>query len=137
MRPQYITKNLIYIFLLASFFCASNAVHAEFLLFKVGDKASYTISQKLDSEYEIFDEITYSQSEATIDLDIEILSSNNDTSHYPFDVEVTLRKILISEVQQDGKSSTIIRYDSDCSKNLENIVLATHLDKLINHPLSF
>lgn len=135
MNSRCIAKNLLCIFLLFSFFYANN-VQAEFLLFKAGDKASLRICQKLDSEYENFDEITYSQSEAIIDLDIEILSSNQETSHYPFDVEVTLRKILISEVQQDGKSTTIISYDSD-SANKENKILSTHLDKLINHPLLF
>lgn len=111
-------------------------MHAEFLVFKVGDKASLRICQKLTSEYEIFDEITYSQSEATIDLDIEILSSNQETSDYRFDVEITLRKILISEIQQDGKSTTTINYDSE-SANKENKILSTNLDKLINNSLVF
>lgn len=125
------------IFLLSSFLWGNNALYSEFLLFKAGDKASYTISQKLTSEFEIFDETTYSQSEATIDLDIEILSLNQKTFRYPFEVEVTLKKIIISEIQQDGISSTIIRYDSDCLRNLENNILAEHLDRLINYPLNF
>ncbi|MGA8164417.1 MAG: hypothetical protein WB791_05240 [Waddliaceae bacterium] len=108
-------------------------------MFKIGDKASYTISQKLtaETEDEFFDEIRHIQSEGIIDLDIEILSSNQEIFSYPFDVEVTLRKILISEIQQDGKSTTIIEYDSDGLKNTENYILEEYLSKLINHPLNF
>lgn len=128
-------KNLTKLFLITAFFYATN-VHAEFLLYKAGDKASYTISQKLISEHEIFDEKTFSESEATINLDVEILSLNHETSNYPFNVKVVLRKIFISEIQQDGKSKTIISYDSD-SENKKNKILATYFDKLINHPLVF
>lgn len=136
MNFQCIDKNLLCVFLLFSFFYAHN-VHPELLLFKAGDKASLRICQKLASECEFFDETTYSQSDATIDLSIEILSSNQETSHHPFDVEVTLKKIFISEIQQDGKSTTMISYDSDRGANKENKILATHLGKLINHPLVF
>lgn len=134
---QFIIQNAKYFALLTSFFYATDGC-ADILLFRTGDKASYTISQTLVSEHKFFDETTCSQSESTIDLDIEILSCSNETSDYHFDVEITLRKIIISEFQQDGKSSTIIRYNSGYSKGeLENSVLATHLDKLINHPLVF
>lgn len=135
MNSRSCVKNFLYCFLLFSFLFA-HSVYAEFLLFKTGDKASYTISQKLASEYEIFDETTYSKSEATIDLDVEILSANQETSSYPFEVGVTLRRLLISEIQEDGKSSTIINYDSGSSNN-ESKILAAHLDKLINQSLVF
>jgi hypothetical protein len=137
MRFQYIIKNLMCVFLLASFFCSYNTMYAELLSFKAGDKASYTISQKLNSECEISDEKINSQSEATMDLDIKILSANQQTSSYPFDVEVTLKRILISGVEQDSQGTTVIKYDSDSSKPVENSVLAEHLNKLINHPLTF
>lgn len=135
MGLQLIVKNVRDLFLLTSVFFSAN-LQAEILLFKTGDKASYSIFQRLDSEYEIFNTTTYSQSEATIDLDIEILSSNEET-HYPFDVKVTLRKILTTEFQQDDENSTIIGYESDCPIELKNIGLATHLDKLIDYPLVF
>lgn len=138
MKTQRSAKNLMYFFWLISFFCANTTAHAEFLLFTVGDKASYTISQKLNSEYNFFDDkITYAQSEAMIDLDIKILSANPKASDYLFDVEVILKKIFIFEIQQDGKSSTIISYDSDGLKNPENKLLEQYIDKLINYPLNF
>ncbi len=131
---KFITKKLTYLFALASFCCANGALYAEFLLFKPGNKASYTISQKIVSEYGIFNETTYTQSEAIIDLDIKVLSSNRETLSYPFEVEVTLKKVLISEIQQNDYSSTTIRYDSN---GLEVNALTEYFDKLIDYPLVF
>lgn len=81
--------------------------------------------------------MTHIESETTVALDIKIVSSNPQTLSYPFDVEVTLKKFLVSEIQQDDQSSTVISYDSDSLRTLENYVLAEHLDKLISHPLRF
>lgn len=121
-------------------------MYAEVLSFKAGDKASYTISQKLIADREFFGLLTiYTQSEATIDVDIEILSSSQETSSYPFDVEVTLRKILISELNKSHLGSSIMigsssfGYDSSRINfsTSENHILAQKLNKLIDHPLNF
>lgn len=140
-----IFKYLTYIFLLSLFF-AKNALYAEFLSFKVGNKVSYTISQKLNAEYEMDDEKCYAESEAKIDVDIEILASNEQTFSYPFDVQVVLKKVVFSEIVRDGQTSEMMKYDSNSLKT-ENYAfgsaeyytkeIAEHFDKLINHPLIF
>ena len=129
-------KYVASVFLLSSFFYTSNVVYAEFLIFKAGDKASYTISQKTTGERKLFDETILADSQATIDVNIEVLSSNEQSS-YPFDVVVTLKKIFFTEVQQNGESSTTISYDSSGLKTVENHILAKHIDQLIDHPLHF
>lgn len=138
MKFDSIIKHVLsYTFVLAMFFCADNAVHADTLLFKAGDKAFYTITQKINAEGIIFGDPIIHESEATIDFNVEILSSNPETLGYPFDVEINLRRMRVVQSESDGSSTDKIKYDSKSSKNSANPVLVKHLKKLIDHPLRF
>lgn len=134
MKFQFIIKSVCFA---SIFFCVANYANADVLSFKTGDQASYTITQKLDVEQELFDVIWHAQSETTIAIDMKILSSNPETFSYPFDVEVTLKKLAFYEREQDEDGSRTIKYDSKGVRTPENTVIAEYLDKLIDHPLSF
>lgn len=131
-------KRLFNKFFVSTFFLLlyCNQAHAEQLLFKAGDKASYTISQKVNLQESLLDKASYTQSEATIDLDICILSVNEETMSYPFDVEVTLKNIILNEVEQDGTSITTRHYDSNEAPKPENGLPNAQLGKLIDFPLN-
>jgi len=137
MKLQQITQRFVLAFFFVCLVCITQVANAELLSFKPGHKASYTISQTLFAELSHLGETVYCQSEATMDLDIEILSTNEETGSYPFEVKLSIQKLLISELQQNGLSSTTIRYNSHRDTPPENHLLATHLDTLINAPLHF
>ncbi|HEV8051743.1 MAG TPA: hypothetical protein VGP47_04550 [Parachlamydiaceae bacterium] len=137
MNFQNMTKKIVLLLLLISLFYVS--IQADVLSFKSGQKATYTITQNLDAEIAVFNETMHCRSEAAIDVDIEILSSNLQTSSYPIDVKITLKRVLFSEVQQEGQITKQIIYDSN-SKDLmtvENHLLAEYYENVINHPLYY
>lgn len=136
MTFSYSTKKVLVV-LLAIVFCMN--IHADILPFKAGQKAAYTLTQKLDSDIAIFSESDHVESNATIDLDVEILSANEETASYPFDVKITLKKIIYTEIQQDSNSTHVISYDSDIKgRKVANTPLLTeHFQKIIDHPLYF
>lgn len=130
MSFSKITSLYLFTFLL----WIGNSAHAEMLIFKTGDKVSYTIIEKSNTEIEFFKATTSSQAEAEIDLDIEILSSSQGS--YPFNVEVTLKKMIFSDIWQDEKNTTVMKYNSSTSEGLDD-ELTKHFGKLINLPLNF
>ncbi len=149
MNFQFITKKIVSFFFLGSLFLCNTTIYAEplakplvrSLFFKAGDKASYKIFQKADFEIdfgkeEFLNGVLYRQLEETIVLDIEILSSNQQTFSYPFDVKVTLRKLLINNAEQHEESSEIMKYDSSVSEISKNRIEEC-FDKLINYSLIF
>lgn len=130
---KHSTKFLLTTFL-ALFVCQS--AFAEILCFKAGDKASYTITQEVKSELEMFSR-EFGLSTGSIDIDVEILSVNEETLSYPYDVQVTLKHVYGLDVAKDGYSVTTTQYDSGSLKTEENHLLAEYFEKLIDHPLIF
>ena len=137
MSFHFMKKNILSFLLLATLFYTD--IHAGVLTFKAGQKAAYNITQKLDSDIYIFNESEHCQSEARVSFDIEILSVNKKTASYPFDVKITLKKVLFSEIQQNGISTNLIAYDSSSKdlKTSENHLLAEYYEKIIGNPLYF
>jgi len=130
---KYLTKYLLTSFL-ALFVCQS--AFAAPLSFKTGDKASYTIFQEVNSEMEMFSK-EFGHSTCSIDIDVEILSVNEETLSYPYDVQVTLKRVFAIDKEKVGFGVTITEYDSNSLKPDDNQLLVEYFEKLIDHPLTF
>ena len=130
---KYSTKFLLTTFL-TLFVCQS--AFAETLCFKVGDKASYTIIQEINAEQEMFSK-EFGHSKGSIDIDVEILSVNEETLNYPYEVQVTLKHISAVDVAKDRFSVTTTQYDSESLTKEDNKHLVEYFEKLIGHPLTF
>lgn len=117
--------NLTKILFIFAFFLYSNCLVSEILSFKEGEAASYTIYQQVKSECVMGGEFEAFDSECTIDLDLRILSTG-DNGSYPFQVELILRRVLISETDNnffeksvDDSQSLISSFDSFVSAETE------------------
>ncbi len=132
---KYSTKFILNIFLTVCIGVCQFAF-AEPLTFKAGDKASYTITQETKSELEWFSK-EFGSATGSIDIDVEILSVNEETLSYPYEVQVILKRVSGLDVAKDGYSVTTTAYDSGSLKNEDNQLLAEYFEKLIDHPLTF
>ncbi len=126
---QFFKKLILSVFLLGLLFSISQA---NALVFKAGDQAAYTISEKVDLEVKNIKAAI--QSDATLDLTIKILSTNPETLSYPFEVEVILKKIVASESAKIGKNSKTFKYNSESSKNAST---TQEISKILNVSMLF
>lgn len=143
MNNYFTSKNALSLFFIFSIFFLST-LQAEFLSFKAGDQVSYIITQKSTGTFKFFDDQESREperinvhSDATIHLDVKILSTDENGSKYPFDVEITPKKIVITELQLDGLSTRIICYDSENKELMPFERLENYFNKIINQPLIF
>ncbi len=105
MKITYLIYFVTFVFNLFHFGYAEN------LVFKAGDKASYTIQQTFKSKMDMLGQKSFTNTESSIEFDIEILDSNSETLSYPFSVAITPKKIYVTD---------IIRTCDDVVHNLSN-----------------
>lgn len=129
-------KNIAAHTLIISFFCQS--LCAGTLLFHPGDSASYSVSQIVNAEGQFMGFSHKQNSQGTLNFDIKILASNPETLSYPFDVELIVRRIQVSQIeQQEGPKPKIRQYDSANPAHAQKMKHTEQLTALINTPLHF
>ena len=110
------------------------------MVFKVGDAASYTVTQISDSQV-VFPGLPFLKrvvhSETTTAFDIKILSSDTETLSYPFDVELTVKEIRLNETVKTDDKTEVICYSSENPEDSDKGEWAKHLVKLIHAPMHF
>lgn len=128
------------------FVCVGCSLSAEHLLFKVGDSASYVVTEKVDALVEIVHDKNYGQraeGQSTLAFDVKVVSSNQETLSYPFTVQVTLKQISLDETQvltvegSDVPGKIVTKFDTANIKKSENCKGGVQLASLINKPLRF
>lgn len=146
MKFLNIKKLINCTLIMTACFCAQDSLDAAPMLFKAGDSASYIVTQKVDMDVNQVGVSEHTQSEATIDFDVRILSCNPETQSFPFEVEVHVKHIQMNETQTEvvvtsGEpivNTLEISVDSDeSSKKAKNCSPGKYLTKLTNEKLTF
>ncbi len=140
MTFQNIKKMIVGAFLLGSCFCFHQTLSADPLVFKVGDAASYTVTQTTDCQNKWLSGVFGTERnryEDTIAFTVKILSSDAETLSYPFDVELTMKGIRINNTETSGDETKTVSYDSDNPLDADKYTWAKHLANLINVPMHF
>ena len=140
MNFQNIKKMIVGAFLLGSCCCFHQTLSADPLVFKVGDAASYSVTQTTDCQNKWLSGVFGTERnryEDTIAFTVKILSSDAETLSYPFDVELTMKGIRINNTETSGDETETVCYDSDNPQDADKYTWAKHLANLINVPMLF
>jgi hypothetical protein len=119
-------------------FYSFSSLSAEILTFHAGDTASYTFNQqavfKGNSLVED-DDIHYFENKNSMDCDITLLSKSETPSGFPYEVEIIIKKIAVSEIQFTSFGVRLWDYYSGKPQQTEN--LAVFYEQILERPLTF
>lgn len=124
------------LFLLLSY--ANLPLSSHELRFNAGDHATYVVLQEVEAYAFLQGEKVKTLQKATIELNIKIIEVDENSLNFPFDVEVVLTNVSLTEKAREGLENRSFFYDTkNPADDEDSQKLGKALAKIIDVPLLF